>query len=135
MVVGEAVIVAGIGSRKGVTAEEVLAAIDAALASHGLRRGDLDRLATVSAKTGETGLRAAGAALGLGLTIVDEAALAEASGRTLTRSDLSAAVTGTPSVSEAAALAAAGPASRLLGPRIAVGPVTCAIAVAGETDG
>ena len=29
-------IVAGIGSRKGVTAEEVLAAIDAALASHGL---------------------------------------------------------------------------------------------------
>ena len=36
-------IVAGIGSRKGVAAKEVLAAIDAALAAHGLSRGELDR--------------------------------------------------------------------------------------------
>ena len=35
MVVGEAVIVAGIGSRKGVTATEVLAAIDAAITDTG----------------------------------------------------------------------------------------------------
>jgi cobalt-precorrin 5A hydrolase len=34
------------------------------------------------------------------------------------------------SVAEAAALAAAGPTSRLLGPRIAIGPVTCALACA-----
>ena len=39
MVMGEAMIVAGIGSRKGVAANEVLAAIDAALAAHGLSRG------------------------------------------------------------------------------------------------
>ena len=39
-------IVAGIGSRKGVAAKDVLAAIDAALAAHGLSRGEIDRLAT-----------------------------------------------------------------------------------------
>jgi len=32
------------------------------------------------------------------------------------------------SVAEAAALAAAGPGARLLAPRVAVGPVTCALA-------
>jgi cobalt-precorrin 5A hydrolase len=32
------------------------------------------------------------------------------------------------SVAEAAALAAAGPGARLLAPRLAVGPVTCALA-------
>jgi cobalt-precorrin 5A hydrolase len=33
-----------------------------------------------------------------------------------------------PSVAEAAALAAGGPAARLIAPRIAVGPATCALA-------
>ena len=41
-------------------------------------------------------------------------------------------MTGVPSVSEAAALAAAGPGARLLGPRVAVGPATCALAVTGD---
>ena len=36
MDLGEAMMVAGIGCRKGVSAEDVLAAIDAALAAHGL---------------------------------------------------------------------------------------------------
>jgi cobalt-precorrin 5A hydrolase len=35
---------------------------------------------------------------------------------------------GVPSAAEAAALAAGGPAARLLAPRIAVGPATCALA-------
>jgi cobalt-precorrin 5A hydrolase len=50
----------------------------------------------------------------------------------LTHSDLSQAIAGTPSVSETAALAAAGEGARLAGPRIAVGPVTCAIAFGGD---
>jgi len=41
-------------------------------------------------------------------------------------------VAGVPSVSETAALAAAGEGVRLLGPRIVVGPVTCAIAISGD---
>jgi cobalt-precorrin 5A hydrolase len=43
------------------------------------------------------------------------------------------ALKGVPSVAEAAALAAGGPRSRLLAPRIAVGPATCALAVSGDT--
>jgi cobalt-precorrin 5A hydrolase len=38
---------------------------------------------------------------------------------------------GVPCVAEAAALAAGGPAARLLVPRIAVGPATCALATSG----
>jgi cobalt-precorrin 5A hydrolase len=42
------------------------------------------------------------------------------------------AVAGVPSVSEAAALAAAGPGARLIAPRVAVGPATCALAATGD---
>ena len=128
-------IVAGIGSRKGVAEAQVLAAIDAALSAHGLTRGRLDRLATASLKRDEVALHAAGAALDLELTVVDGEALERASGRTMTRSELSAVKAGTPSVAEASALAAAGEDSQLLGPRVVVGPVTCAIAVSGGVNG
>jgi cobalt-precorrin 5A hydrolase len=133
MVVGKTMIVAGIGSRKGVAVNDVLAAIDAALAAHGLSRGEIDRLATAELKRDEPALSEAVAAIGLELTIVDNEALQAASPRTLTHSDLSLALSGAPSVSEAAALAAAGPASRLLGPRLVLGSVTCALAVSEET--
>ena len=126
-------IVAGIGSRKGVAAKDVLAAIDAALAVHGLSRGEIDRLATAELKRDEPAMHLASAQIGLELTIVDDEALREASPRTLTHSDLSLALSGAPSVSEASALAAAGPSSRLLGPRLVLGSVTCAIAIDGES--
>jgi cobalt-precorrin 5A hydrolase len=42
------------------------------------------------------------------------------------------ALAGVPSVAEAAALAAGGPRARLILPRIAVGPVTCALAESGD---
>lgn len=158
-------IVAGIGSRKGVSAEEVLSAVQAALAQHGLTRDDLCALATTGFKREETGIFSAAERLGLPVIVVEtfedgcldrEAALfcrnhAESSaasaspshsrkgiGRhsaqttTHTRSLISQAVAGAPSVSEAAALAAVGPGGRLLGPRGVVGRVTCAIAIAGE---
>ena len=131
MGVDEAMIVAGIGSRKGVAAEDVLAAIDAALAAHGLTRGQIDRLATAPLKRDEPALSAASAAIGRELVIVDDAALSAASPRTLTHSELSLAMTGAPSVSEASALAAAGPAAACSG-RAGVGSVTCAIAVSED---
>ncbi len=52
---------------------------------------------------------------------------------TLTHSKRSPPRAGVPSVSEAAALVAAGEGARLLGPRIVVGPVTCALAISGDT--
>ena len=64
--------------------------------------------------------------MGLPLVLVDGDVLAEMP--TLTMSEGSLAAAGTPSVSEAAALAAAGEGARLAGPRIVVDAVTCAIA-------
>lgn len=94
MVVGEAVtargIVAGIGCRRGVTADEVLAAVAAAQARWHV--GRLDALATLPAKRGEPGIAEAARRLGV------------------------------PHV------AAAGAGARLLGPRLILGRVTCAMA-------
>lgn len=125
-------IVAGIGCRKGVKTEEVLAAIETALDTHGLSAAALSALATAHFKRAEDAIAATGKALNLPLLLVDGAALRAVSLRALTLSQPSLAIAGTPSVSETAALAAAGQQARLLGPRVAVGPVTCAIAVTGD---
>ncbi len=58
-----------------------------------------------------------------------EALQAEA-GRVLTRSEAVMARFGVPAIAEAAALAGAGAGGRLLGPRLAEGGATCAVAVA-----
>lgn len=119
-------IVAGIGSRTGVSAAQVIAAVDAALQAHGLERARLAMLATARMKQDEAGIIAASGTMGLPLVLVDDGVLVGM--ETLTRSQASMTAAGTPSVSEAAALAAAGEGARLAGPRTALGPVTCAIA-------
>jgi cobalt-precorrin 5A hydrolase len=132
MEVGKAMIVAGIGCRKDVRTEEVLAAIDAALAEQGLGRKALDALATAPLKREEAAIRMAGAFLCLDVVIAGENALHAADSRTLSRSAPSLAAADVLSVSEAAALAVAGEGSVLLGPRLVLGPVTCAIARSGD---
>ena len=116
--------VAGVGCRRGVSAEAVIAAVEAARGGRGL-----DALAAVPAKRGEPALAEAARRLGVPLVV---GAVADADPRLLSRSEASRAATGSASASEAAALAAAGPSARLVGPRLAVGAVTCAIAVAGD---
>ncbi|AZV21420.1 MULTISPECIES: cobalamin biosynthesis protein [unclassified Mesorhizobium] len=123
--------VAGIGSRKGVSVEDVLAAIETALETHGLTMTALSALATAEFKKDEEAIAAAGRALNLPVIIVDDAAL-QAASDTLSHSDLSQELAGTPSVSETSALAVAGAGARLLGPRTVLGPVTCAIAISGD---
>ncbi len=125
-------IVAGIGCRKGVAASEVVAAVEASLAQSGLVPGRLSALSTARLKQSEAAIFAAAEKLGLPVIVVDDAALAAASSGTISHSALSQKAAGTPSVSEAAALAAAGAGARLLGPRTVTGPVTCAIAIGGE---
>ncbi|WP_245429794.1 cobalamin biosynthesis protein [Mesorhizobium sp. WSM3859] len=165
--------VAGIGSRKGVSVEEVLAAIETALEAHGLAMTALSALATTELKRNEEAIFAAGRELNLPVIVVDAsgsepslpltrpplrsadlsprgeemtgaaASLFSPKGRRwpegpdevaplLSHSDLSQSRAGTPSVSEASALAVAGAGARLLGPRTVVGPVTCAIAISGD---
>ena len=126
-------IVAGIGCRKGTAAAEVEAAIAAALLRAGLPADALALIATSTAKGGEPGIAAAASALGVPLVLVPQGGLEAASDRTATKSARVAALTGVPSLAEAAALAAGGPEARLLGPRVAIGPATCALAETGGT--
>jgi cobalt-precorrin 5A hydrolase len=133
MELGKAMIVAGIGSRTGVDVEDVLAAIETALDTHGLAMSALSALATARLKQDEAAIAAAARQLSLPLIVVDDEALKAAASATLSISSLSQAIAGTPSVSEAAALAVAGKDARLLGPRSVVGLVTCAIALGGDT--
>ena len=124
-------IVAGVGCRRGTTAAAIMAVIEAALARNGLAKETVGVVATSATKAAEPGIAGAAAALGVPLVLVAQADLAAAAPRTVTSSDRVLALTGVPSVAEAAALAAGGSAARLVAPRVAVGHATCALAYAG----
>jgi len=121
-------IVAGIGCRKGARAADIEAAIVAAFARLGVATTELRLIATSVAKGGEPGIAAAASAIGVPLILISQGDLATAGVRAATRSERVMVLAGVPSVAEAAALAAGGPAARLIVPRIAVGPATCALA-------
>ncbi len=121
-------IAAGIGCKRGAPASDIEAAIRAALVRANIGADALDVIATIEAKSGEVGIRTAAERLGLSLIIVPELELAAAGDRIQTRSERVMAVAGVGSVAEAAALAAAGPAGRLIVPRLVLGVATCALA-------
>jgi len=127
MVVGEAMIVAGIGCRKDATADQIVAAVRAALGQHGLAIIDLGLLVTGEIKRHEAGIAEAAKRFGVPLLILDEGRLRAAVPLCLTASAASQAIAGVPSLSEAAAIAGAGTGGRLLGPRLASEGVTCAL--------
>lgn len=155
--------VAGIGCRAGVSGEQVLAAIEAAIATlratQATQHGTLMAIATAASKASEPGIRAAATVRGLPLLAIAQTELEAANAATVTHSARSIAAMNVESVAEAAALAgaaavargapdatatgmtgadgaaalaatnaASAPTPRLLLPRIAVGPVTCALA-------
>ncbi|MBA4789147.1 MAG: cobalamin biosynthesis protein [Pseudomonadota bacterium] len=126
-------IVAGVGSKRGVAREEVCAAIDAALARADLSRAALGAIATPAVKGGEAGIAAAAAAMGLPLILVPQSRLEAVAGQAQTHSERVIALLRVPSAAETAALAAAGLSAVLLGPRLALGPVTCALARGGAS--
>ena len=109
----------GIGARSGVSAEEVLAAVDAVLPAGS---GDV-RLATLDARAREAGIQEAAAQRGW--VLVGHPATALAQVRTPTTSGRVAAAVGTGSVAEAAALLDGG---SLVVPRTVCGRVTVAVA-------
>ena len=121
-------IIGGIGCRKGVSAAAITAAIEAACTQAGLAATSVSVIATAAMKESEPGIAQAAAALGVPLILVSEPDLRAAGARAATHSPRVMELTGVPSVAEAAALAAGGPAASLLAARIVVGPVTCALA-------
>jgi cobalt-precorrin 5A hydrolase len=126
-------IVAGVGCRKGVQPGDVKAVILAALERAGIDLSELRLIATTYAKSREKGIEVAASVMRVPLVLVTPADLISAQMRVATRSERVEALVGVPSVAEAAALAAGGPAARLIAPRIVLGPATCALAATEET--
>lgn len=107
-------VVVGVGAGRGVAAAEVLALVRSVLAEAGVPEPSVTALATVDGKAGEPGLVAAAARLGVPLVTYDARTLAAVDVPSPSAAPLAAA--GTPSVAEAAALAAA-PGGELLVPK------------------
>ena len=127
-------IVAGIGCKRGAAAADIAAAIRAALARAGLGAADLNAIATSTAKETEAGIATAALIFGVDVVPIAEAEHTAAGARVTTRSDRVLALTGVPTLAEAAALAAAGPSSRLIASRLVVGAATCAVASSGAAQ-
>jgi cobalt-precorrin 5A hydrolase len=128
MEMDQVMIVAGIGCKRGAAVSDIEAAIRAALARARVDASDLKAIATSKAKDAEAGIATAASIFGVGIMLVPDAELKAAGTRVATRSDRVLALTGVPSLAEAAALAAAGPSSRLIASRLVVGAATCALA-------
>ncbi|MBS0222235.1 MAG: cobalamin biosynthesis protein [Proteobacteria bacterium] len=122
-------IVAGVGCRSGVSAEEIEQVVRLALDTFELPVERLDALATESAKATEPALVEAARRLAVTLSACTLDDLDRVAGRVLTPSKLVLETKGVPSIAEAAALVIAGRDARLLGTRVASARATCAIAI------
>jgi cobalt-precorrin 5A hydrolase len=134
MALDQTMIVAGVGCRRGTSAPDIEAAIRAALVQAGVGADALTVIATTASKHDEVGIEAAAANLGVNVVLVADAELRAAGERSETKSARVLALTGVPSVAEAAALAAAGPLARLISPRLVLGSATCALAASGPAS-
>lgn len=131
MGVDKTVIVAGIGCRRDTGVEAILAALEEASQAHGVA---FDFIATAPMKAREPGLLEAATRLDMAFVVVAQADFESASPRTVTRSETSLRHSGSPCLCEAAALAALGPRSRLVAPRMVIGDITVAIATSGDNE-
>ncbi|MGW5849442.1 Rv2231c family pyridoxal phosphate-dependent protein CobC [Streptomyces sp. NPDC055254] len=122
-------VVVGVGGRAGVSAAEVYALVEETLRGAGLAAASVTALATVESKADEAGLMEAAKRFGvplLGYSAEELAAITVPHPSESVR-----AATGTPSVAEAAALAAGG---ELLVPKRRSMAATCAVATASAHD-
>jgi cobalt-precorrin 5A hydrolase len=125
----EAVIVAGIGFRRGVSADEIERVVRLALGLYDLPVERLSALATESEKATEPGASEAAQRLSVRLVACTAFDLDRVAGQVLTPSKLVLKAKGLPSIAEASAIVVAGREARLLGARVATERATCAIAV------
>jgi cobalt-precorrin 5A hydrolase / precorrin-3B C17-methyltransferase len=122
-------LVAGIGSAAGVSSEEVTALLDAALVSEGLDRRSVTCVATIDLKASEAGIVA------VGIPMVTFSAEQLGTINVPNPSQVVFAEVGTPSVSEAAALLAAGPGATLVVAKMKSAMATVAIARRAQPQG
>ena len=119
----------GIGARSGVTADEICEAILKTEMAAGERAHVIATFAEAAFHDSACEAAARAATPFQSLTLAE---LRQRSGDCTTRSERSLAVHGVGSISEAAALAAAGPNSRLIVPRVVSGAVTAAAAMSKD---
>jgi cobalt-precorrin 5A hydrolase len=122
-------IVAGVGCRRGASADEIEKVVRMALGLFQLPAERLDALATESEKATEPAFAEASRRLSARLMACTVEDLDRVAGQVLTPSKLVLEAKGVPSIAEASALVVAGRNARLLGTRVATSHATCAIAV------
>lgn len=121
-------IAVGFGCRTGASAQSIEAALKLALQTYGTTANEIGAFGTADFKCNEPGLLTYAQLQGRELIGYAPDQLRSVADRLLTRSPRVEAEIDAPSVAEAAALLSAGKDAVLLGPRIACGGVTCALA-------
>ena len=121
-------IVAGVGFRQSVEADEIVALVEQALERASFTRNALSRLATIEVLAALPAFTEAARRLNAVVTPVAQAALLAAAPYVPTQSAHSIAAHGVGSVAEAAALAAVGQHAQLILERITSASATCALA-------
>ena len=122
-------IVAGVGFRRDVTADEIERVVRLALDVFRLPAERLEIVATESVKATDPAFSEAVRRLAATLVACTVDDLDRVAGRVLTLSKLVLEAKGVPSIAEASALVVAGRNGRLLGTRVATEHATCAIAI------
>ena len=122
-------IVAGVGCRREISADEIEQVVRLALGVFQLPAERLDAIATESAKADDPAFPEAARRLSARLMTCTVDDLDRVAGQVLTPSELVLETKGVPSIAEASALVGAGRNGRLLGARVASASATCAIAI------
>lgn len=125
----------GMGSERGADAEVAVAAAIEVLAEAGLDPRAIACVTSLDLKADEAAMHSVAEALGVPFRVFTREALAQEDQRLATPSEVVRAAVGIGGVAEAAALAAAGPSSRLIMPKAIRGGLTLALAEAPHPIG
>ncbi|MFQ5468452.1 MAG: cobalamin biosynthesis protein, partial [Kiloniellaceae bacterium] len=123
-----AVLAVGVGCARGAPPAEAVALVCEALAAHGLAPAAVGAVVSIDLKADEPAVHAVAAALGVPARFYPPARLEAERPRLANPSDVVFREVGCHGVAEGAALAAAGPASALVVPKVKSAAATCAVA-------
>jgi cobalt-precorrin 5A hydrolase len=122
-------LVVGVGSRKGVSADQVLSAVDEACSFLGIPPKRIDCLATAEPKKNEQGIKDTAERLGVPLEVVTLEELKEFSHPDVTESAFVSEIFGVPGICEPTALYVAGEHAKLVLRKTKINKVTVAAAI------
>lgn len=127
------VLAVGVGCERGASPEELAGLVCDTLAAHGLAEGSVGCIVSVDVKADEAAVHAVAGRLGVPARFFPAATLEAEAPRLITPSEVVFREIGCHGVAEGAALAAVGPAGRLVVAKVKSARCTCAIARAEGT--